>query len=450
MLAPGAHVMMRTRSGEMKIQLAGTGTATIDWGDGSEIETRELLPCEEDWNKETALQHRYPDWSPYNMTITGENITHLDCGRNHYVVKLDVSKNTALKVLLCGNNRIRGLDVSQNTALTRLDCSNNRLKALDVSLLTALENLNCSGNELTVLDVSLHTALEELNCGCNPLTTLDVSRNALLTKLECYFNPLKSLDVSRNAALTHLECWHCQLTTLNVSQNTALEKLKCSSNPLTALNVSRNTALKELDCCDTLLTELDVSQNTALTELGCRMSVLKDKPDFVGTTMTMTTTSQSDPDDFSLKEGRIPPPNADFDIQGTGYVTIDWGEGKYFNETVRLIEVKGSKDGLGATKFTKHFFSSPTTIRIIGENVTTLRCSGNQLTNLDVNQNTSLTRLECQKNLFTAEALNALFSTLPVSNGEVFIFDNPGTDDCDASIAENKGWKIIKEWKDEE
>jgi len=75
-----------------------------------------------------------------------------------------------------------------------------------------------------------------------------------------------------------------------------------------------------------------------------------------------------------------------------------------------------------------------------------LYCHGNQLASLDVSKNTALIELNCSNNLLTTSALNALFETLHSFDvGEqkrVIIGGNPGTNDCDRSIAENKGWIV--------
>ena len=80
-----------------------------------------------------------------------------------------------------------------------------------------------------------------------------------------------------------------------------------------------------------------------------------------------------------------------------------------------------------------------------------LNCPDNQLTSLDLSNNTALVSLWCSNNQLSAPALNALFETLhsdtwgsPVGGREknLFIGDNPGTNSCDKSIAENKGWTI--------
>ena len=81
--------------------------------------------------------------------------------------------------------------------------------------------------------------------------------------------------------------------------------------------------------------------------------------------------------------------------------------------------------------------------------LTDLRCLGNQLTALDVSNNTALNTLRCQNNQLTATALNDLFGTLhsnpPLSGGymkNIRIFGNPGTETCDQSIATAKGWEV--------
>ena len=76
---------------------------------------------------------------------------------------------------------------------------------------------------------------------------------------------------------------------------------------------------------------------------------------------------------------------------------------------------------------------------------------GTQITSLDLSNNTVLEFLDCRSNNLSTEALNALFETLHDYSYPIFIYpkeilidDNPGTDDCDRSIATNKGWEFIE------
>jgi len=72
---------------------------------------------------------------------------------------------------------------------------------------------------------------------------------------------------------------------------------------------------------------------------------------------------------------------------------------------------------------------------------------------LDVSSNTELEILYCSWNQLTASAFNNLFGTLRSFNSYarnrnidyrrwITIHDNPGTNDCDIDIAEEKGWIV--------
>ena len=85
-----------------------------------------------------------------------------------------------------------------------------------------------------------------------------------------------------------------------------------------------------------------------------------------------------------------------------------------------------------------------------------LYCEDNLLTTLDVSNNDILTRVSLERNELTASALNDLFRTLngnpfikntyipPGSMFIVLILGNPGTSDCDVSIAKEKGWTVYR------
>ncbi|MCL2637620.1 MAG: DUF4240 domain-containing protein [Oscillospiraceae bacterium] len=65
-------------------------------------------------------------------------LTELACGENQ-LTSLNVSNNTKLIDLSCGDNQLSALDMSNNLELTDLDCGNNRLSLLDISKNTALK-----------------------------------------------------------------------------------------------------------------------------------------------------------------------------------------------------------------------------------------------------------------------------------------------------------------------
>lgn len=206
--------MTTTISGNMSIGMAGSGTFSIDWGDGSAIETHTLQDYLVSWHysPEYHLVHNFFREFSCTITITGENITHLKCDNNQ-LTTLDVSKSTSLKELYCNNNQLKNLNISKNTML---------------------QILNCYGNQITILDVNKNTKLTELRCSMNQLTSLDVSYNTSLQILDCFANLLTSLDVGNNTLLWHLDCSGNELTRLDVSNNVELRQLLCTNNQMTS------------------------------------------------------------------------------------------------------------------------------------------------------------------------------------------------------------------------
>ena len=181
---------MTTSDNYVSFTLKGSGTASIDWDDGSEIETVYIVD-----DALLRLSREFSNTNTRTIAIFGMEITDFRYGGNK-LTALDVSRNTALKYLSCGENQLTELDVSQNTALEYLMCYDNQLTALDVSRNTALKYLACWKNQLTTLDVSRNTALTNLDCWNNQLTTLDVSRNTELTRLSVENNQFTAASLN--------------------------------------------------------------------------------------------------------------------------------------------------------------------------------------------------------------------------------------------------------------
>ena len=270
-------IVMMTNMRGGTINMAGSGTVAIDWGDGSEIDTIMLSSyISDDWlHWQNGNKYRYYHYYSYDashsITITGE-ITHLSCS-NSSLTGLDVSKNLALTYLACRYNQLISLEL--NNKLTYLDCGNNKLESLEVSKNTALAYLACWDNQLKSLDVRKNLVLTYLEVGYyspyedrGQLTNLDVSKNTALITLICSGNQLVNLELN-NPKLTYLNCENNQLLSLNVSKCIALTSLGCSTNNLTSIDVSANPALEYLYCENNQLINLDVSKNPAIAYLNC-------------------------------------------------------------------------------------------------------------------------------------------------------------------------------------
>ena len=222
--------MATSISGEMTFYMVGSesGIITIDWGDGSAIETHTLGEYGDDWHSpQYTYSHDYSGTFTRTVTITGENITRLECSNNQ-LTSLDVSKNTLLLELYCEYNQLTSLDISKNVALEELSCWNNQLTNLDVSKNALLSNLQCGENQLTSLNVSTNTALIGLQCANNQLTNLDVSNNTKLYHLFCQSNHLTSLDMSKNTEIFSLQCSNNKLD--STALNALFETLNDNNN----------------------------------------------------------------------------------------------------------------------------------------------------------------------------------------------------------------------------
>lgn len=158
-------------------------------------------------------------------------------------------------------------------------------------------------------------------------------------------------------------------------------------NKLTALDVSGNPLLTVLNCISNEITSLNVSKNTALVELACRSNKI---------------------------------------------TSLDVSKNQLLEEVL-----------CGGSELTKLTLSNPVLERI--------DANYSQLTALDVSGCPVLEELRIQENQFSKESLEALFNTLPDRaskeyEGKVKIYDNPGTDEADTSVAEGKKWVVDKEF----
>ena len=316
---------------------------------------------------------------------------------------------TALTKLYCTNNRITSLDISKNTKLTYIDCAQNQLTSLDVSNNTELTYLKCSSNKITSLGITKNTKLTNLLCDFNQLTSLDVSQNTALTELSCSTNKLTSLNVSKKTALQSLQCQLNQLTSLNVSGCTKLAKLYCFSNQLTSLSVSGFTMLSILSCYSNKIkgTAMDILVSSLPTVSNGIMYVYNyyaDEENEMTTTQVAAAKAKGwRPcyDNASDYTGDTPT------VEGIAINETNFPDANFRNY---LLSQSYGSDGIltekeiaGVTEIEGYYkqIKNIQGIEFFTE-LTTLWCSDNQLTSLDVSKNTRLKVLNCYTNQLTS------------------------------------------------
>jgi Leucine-rich repeat (LRR) protein len=385
----------------------------------------------------------------------------LNCSYNK-ITALDVLNNLYLSILDFGKNSFTNLNITKNTALTKLDCSSNKIKLLDLSKNINLTALDCTSNVLESLDVTLNTNLQILNCGnnggANKFTFLDVSKNKNLRQLHIDGVNLSNLDLTNNILLEALGCSNNNLTTLDLSKNNQLNTLICGSNKLSTLDVSTNKLLNYLICYSNQLTTLNVSSNNALQVLNCSGNKLRSLNLKNGSNTSFLLTNKT----IGFK-----------DIYGNGWgVGYDTSFLKNVDLSCILVDDATYSNTNWATKKDSFAFYSALDCSIVtqipdanfedklivlgidsdGKNGYVLNSSIAALTSLDVSNATisnlkgiegftALSTLNCSGNLFTKIDLskNASITTLNCSNSPSLICIQV----ADVTVASN--WAITKD-----
>ena len=233
------------------------------------------------------------------------------------------------------------------------------------------------------------TNLSVISCGISDITGLK------------YFSALESLY-----------CYYNQLTTLDVSNNTALEYLYCGSNLLTTLDISNCSSLWILDCSHNYLPSPDSVigwQENGLI-LG---NTFQFYPQFSGDPPTGKDITASFKDAgflASVRELVNKPegPILDYDVSGISTLNVGRWYTPYTISDLSGIEHFKALTHLycNGQQLTELDVSQNTALVYIG-------CSNNRLSALDVSQNVMLWDLECDYNLLT---------TLDVSNNSRLMY----------------------------
>ncbi|MCB0461092.1 MAG: T9SS type A sorting domain-containing protein [Flavobacteriaceae bacterium] len=292
-------------------------------------------------------------------------------------------------------------------AITSLDVQNKNISNLDgIEDFAALEILYFDNNNLTSVDLSQNTALAELSCPNNNLTNLDLSVNAPLWYLDARFNALTDIDISQNTLLQVLNLEGNELTLLNLNPNTQLIVLSVKNNNLggLALKNGNNTDIVSFDATDNpgLLCILvddvaysnanwtNIDPQTSFSFNNCLSQLNTYVPDDVFEQVLIDLGHDSALDDYVLTSN-INTVIA-LNMQNLGINSV---VGLEDFEALQFLYVNGNN--LSVLDVSEN------------TNLTLLVCSSNQLTNIDLTSNTLLKTLNCNDNML--ETLNASLNT---------------------------------------
>ena len=291
------------------------------------------------------------------------------------------------------------------------------------------------GNDavLTPEEILNVTTIEIIGKGIHDLTGIEYF--TALTALNCSDNKLASLDLSHNTALTTLYCQNNWLAELNVSGCTRLKYLVCHNN---YLNVAAMGALVEsLPTITSGQGTFRVQNYSSSANEGNSMTL--EQHDAAVAKNWNVTSSAGGSFQLLLRIDESSFPDENFRAwMLEQYMGLD---GMLTAEEISSV-ISMDVSGLGISDLTgiENFF-----------NLTTLDCSQNQLTQLDLTHNTSLRTLYCYSNQLKLAQMKNLFDSLPTitnGNGVLRLLDcddeNEGNDLTKISVkpATDKGWVV--------
>lgn len=282
---------------------------------------------------------------------------------------LDVTRATSLTYLYIKTNQLATLDLSNCTALTFVDCTENLLTSLNLPSTSTLTAVNCDNNLLTSLNVSGATGITELTCTNNKLTfaTLPIKQPSWTTYT---YSPQQNFDLPKQTYITNEEIdLSSQLT---VGSNTTTYTWKTASGTTLVSGTDYNVTGGKFTFLKTYTESLYCEMTNAtfpnLTLKTISISVLP-TPSVIMTTTTAVGSS------FSFGIGAT---------TNNTPIQVDWGNGTLASYTVGTSQssVSGTLAG--------------NTIKIYGENISTLWFESLKITTLDVSKCLALSDLSCQ------------------------------------------------------
>ncbi|WP_343588678.1 T9SS type A sorting domain-containing protein [Flavobacterium sp.] len=361
-----------------------------------------------------------------------ENLKKLDLstsGGSTAINKIDLSPFTQLTSFASRFTNLSEINVSKNVNLKDLDLNSNKLTKIDVSSNLALENLSISRNSISELNVTKNIALKVLNTIENPLTEINVSNNAALQELYCYYNRLKTLDVTNNPNLQVLNAELNDLKLLDVSKNLQLLTLNVDQNDIRSLDVSKNTVLTKFTCgYNNNLIYLNVKN-------GNNKNFITNTSNYRGFISNKLSCIEVDDVDYSNANwSGLKDSNASYSTSCDVVLAYTAIPDANFEEALILQGI--DKDGKNGKVLTSDILNV-TSLNVSNSNIkdlkgiedfaslTSLDCSKNNLTALNVEKNTLLTQLKASNNnLFDLNvSKNTKLTNLSVSFNKIVSLD---------------------------
>ncbi len=292
----------------------------------------------------------------------------------------------------------------------------------------ALEYLSCVNNKITKIDISNNVNLEFFDCTLNQLTDLDVSKNLKLYYLYCGENQLKTIDLTQNGALKRFSCYKNKITSINLDSNQELERLICQYNEIEVIDVSKNTKLIEIDCQGNKLRKLNLRNgNNYYMDIDARVNpdlfcIQVDNPIlsevYSGWRKDEKASYSDDCTNFVIEMTYVPDDNFEQALIDFGYDSGPLDDSVLTVNIKTITILKVSDKQIASLEGIQDFISlealifddnNLTNINISNNTeLTYITCYNNSLSVLDVSNNPKIKFLECGKNDISNLDLTAL------------------------------------------
>lgn len=215
-----------------------SGTNTIDWGDGSTIET---------FTTNVEKTHSYTVNSTYRVRIISTNLGFITS-------------------FVADTSRISGVvDFTKLTGLTgNIELDTNLITQFISNISRLNTNFSITGNSITNLDCPRSNVIQLYSN--SSLSYINFQPDTFNT-LNCFSTAVKILDLS-----------NVSVTALNIYSNTSLTDLYLNqnSNSITSISAHSNTVLKNVEIPQNSTLTIDLHGNTSMTSLkiniGCKTS----------------------------------------------------------------------------------------------------------------------------------------------------------------------------------
>lgn len=180
------------------------------------------------------------------------SLTDLDVSRCMNLTELNLTGCERLRVLNVGSVPLSGLNLSGLSNFERLTDGSAITGTIDLSG-TGIKSLNNYSNGYAAAEIILDN--------CKNLTSVSLE----------HCNNLTKLSLKGCSSLASIHCWYSDsLTSIDLSTSTELTGLYCHYlSGLTDVSLSANNKLESIEICTTALTDLDISDKLNLTRIEC-------------------------------------------------------------------------------------------------------------------------------------------------------------------------------------